>query len=336
MLHHARWGAIHEPGASYQSQNPADESDFSMSINSLGFRNPEIGKARDDTFRMVFMGDSFTEGYGVELEDGLVAQAGRQFEERSPEAKVEVINTGIRGGSPSTYWRQLDRILALDPEGIVIVAFDNDLSDDFHYSSDWDHIRADANRLSQKLPFESRLVQMLAELGVRARRTWAVGRSESIVGGTETRSTEIIYGSGTIATDPVGFYVRPDLWEVHWKWSRGYLEKIADETSERGIELAIVYIPCPQIGIHGDCCAGLYPVAEGKRPGEENPFRDWLEAFAGERQLPFIDVSKAFLALEAEGDSELVYELANGHLNPRGNAIVGELVHERLQRWVQE
>lgn len=336
MLYHPRWGAIHEPGASYRSQNAADKSDFGMSINEQGFRNPTIGNSSDDTFRMIFIGDSFTEGYGVEVQDGLVAQTGLQFEKHLPQANVEVINTGIRGGSPSTYRRQLERYLALDPDGLVLVAFDNDLADDFYYSSDADYIRADAYGLIQRLPFESRLIEMVAELGVRARQQWATKRGEAIVGGMKLRAAEPIYGSGTVDTDPLGFYVHPDLWEPHWQWTRKYLTAIAKESSQRELPLAIVYIPCPQTGIHGDCCSDLYPVAEGKRPGEDSAYRDWLREFASTWDLPFVDVSRTFLELEAAGDEELVFDLSNGHLNARGNALVGELVRMALQDWVNE
>ena len=98
------------------------------------------------------------------------------------------------------------------------------------------------------------------------------------------------------------------------------------------LALVLVYIPGPQSGIHGDCCAGIYPVEPGRRPGEASAFGDWLRAFAAERDLPFVDVHAAFLALDAEGDDQPVYEIANGHLNARGNGIVADLVDEALRR----
>jgi len=331
-----RWGPIHEPGADYVSESPTGGQSFRMSINSHGFRNPEIPAASAGRFRIAFIGDSFTEGYGVEFEEGFVALSERALQERVGDSEVETINMGMRGGSPSTYWRQLERTLELSPDGLVLVAYDNDLSDDFHYSYSLDPIRSDVYRAIDWLPFDSRLVETFAEIFVRARYERALSRSEEIVGGQPLRASEWNFGAGTVDADPVGFYARPGLWERHWATSRDYLARIATEVASRGVKFAIAYIPCPQIGIHGDCCQGLYPVAEGKRPGEENVFRDWLRELAAEQDVPFIDVSEKFLELEALGDQELVYLPDDGHLNERGNAIVADVIADRLRGWVDE
>lgn len=334
MLYHPRWGVIHEPGSSYRSRNPAEGSDFGMQINSLGFRGPELIEPRGDRSRFVFVGDSFTEGYGVEVQDGLVAQTEQRFRENGLGDEVELVNAGIRGGAPWTYRVQLDRTLSLDPDGVVLVAYDNDLADDFYYSVDWDQLRAGVYGRIAGLPFESRLLEMVAELWVRAKRRWAVARAEALVGGPELRAPSYVFGSGRIQEDPLGFYADPEGWKPHWERSRAHLAEIADRVRARGVRLAIVYIPGPQSGIHGDCCTELYPTAGGKLPGEDSPLRDWLEEFAAERDLPFVDLHARLLQLQREGDRQPVYDLSNGHLNVRGNGLVADLVYEVLQGWV--
>jgi hypothetical protein len=308
-----------------------------MEINKFGFRNAEISEKKpDDTFRAAFMGDSFTEGYGVEVDDGIVAKSEKRFRDHHPNTNFEFINAGIRGGAPTTYRRQLDRFLALSPDALALVSYDNDLADDFYDSVYWDNIRGNVYNKIQRLPFQSRLVEMAGELFIRALRTRAVERGEEIVGGPELHATEIVFASGKVEEDPVGFYARPEAWKVHWQWTRERLDDIADTAESRGIKFAVAYIPCPQAGIHGDCCAGWYPLAEGERAGEDNPFRDWLREFTLDRQLPFIDIGAKFLELEAAGDSEMVFELANGQLKVRGNRLFAELLYETPQSWAPQ
>ena len=97
-----------ENGAYFAYPHPRDKTDFGMEINKFGFRNAEISEKKpDDTFRAVFMGDSFTEGYGVEVDDGIVAKSEKRFRDHHPNTNFEFINAGIRGGAPTTYRRQI-------------------------------------------------------------------------------------------------------------------------------------------------------------------------------------------------------------------------------------
>src|SRR3989338_4161204 len=112
----------------------SSEFEVGYSINSLGFRDGEhpVGKV-NGTFRILVLGDSYTEGYGVEaaqrfsglLEAMLNNGSGRRY---------EVVNMGVASYSPILEYLVLrDKGLALEPD-LVILNYDwRDASNDYSY-----------------------------------------------------------------------------------------------------------------------------------------------------------------------------------------------------------
>lgn len=90
-------------------------------INSLGFRGPEValGAARP---RVLFIGDSFTYGDGVDEESTLPARVARRLGRRA-----EVLNGGVAGSTIVDQRLFLKRMLALRPRMVVLVYSENDL-----------------------------------------------------------------------------------------------------------------------------------------------------------------------------------------------------------------
>lgn len=70
-------------------------------LNSKGLRSPEYDYARQPgTFRVLFLGDSFTEGYDVEAEDLFTTIIEKELHSQlGSESNVEVINAGTGGYS---------------------------------------------------------------------------------------------------------------------------------------------------------------------------------------------------------------------------------------------
>lgn len=90
--------------------------------NRQGLRNREVGPKAPGAFRILAVGDSFTEGAGVEAEEawpqvleGLLA--------RATSRPVEVVNAGVGGWDPFQYAQFFEkRGLDLEPD-LVIVGF---------------------------------------------------------------------------------------------------------------------------------------------------------------------------------------------------------------------
>jgi hypothetical protein len=100
---------------------------YVVSTNSLGFKDRAARTVplRGSQPRVLFIGDSFTEGLGVPYEDTFVGVIG----DRLGDAGIEVLNAAVMSYSPLIYWRKLkhwieDRGLHVDHVVVYI-----DLSD---------------------------------------------------------------------------------------------------------------------------------------------------------------------------------------------------------------
>ena len=96
--------------------------------NSLGFKDARVRDvpAVGDTKRILLIGDSFTEGVGLEFEQtfaGMLYAAGQQRKE-----KIEFLNAGVISYSPTIYYKKIKYLLDAGLKFDEVVVF-SDLSD---------------------------------------------------------------------------------------------------------------------------------------------------------------------------------------------------------------
>ncbi len=120
------------------------------STNSHGIRGKEFTDEKPaDTYRILFLGDSITFGWGVEDEDAYPAVVEKYLSQALKKDKyqrVEVVNAGFTdGNSPDTYYLYYKEIGASYHPDLVIANFHppNDISDIQDHS--WDKV--DENNL---------------------------------------------------------------------------------------------------------------------------------------------------------------------------------------------
>ncbi len=121
------------PGAS--GRYKTTEFDVAYSINSLGLRDREISRAKPaGTRRILMLGDSFTEGDGVEYEETFAAGLQRMLDTTDLPARWEVINGGVGSYAPMVEYLYLcDGGLALQPDLVVLNLDLSDFFDDLGY-----------------------------------------------------------------------------------------------------------------------------------------------------------------------------------------------------------
>lgn len=115
------------------------EFDYQFYTNSLGIRGKEIDKNnKNNNFRILMVGDSMTFGWGVEDNETipfyLEQLANEEFNTRSINNKIEVINAGMASGfSPDTYYLYLkNKGFDLNPNLVIVNFFvRNDIYDLF-------------------------------------------------------------------------------------------------------------------------------------------------------------------------------------------------------------
>jgi lysophospholipase L1-like esterase len=108
-----------------------DEFDVRVVTNSLGFRDERLPSPKPaGTLRIVALGDSFTQGYGVEEADAYPRRLEVLLAPRVPDRRVEVVNLGVPGTSPRDYIAHLrDPGLAYHPDVVLVGVMANDVQD---------------------------------------------------------------------------------------------------------------------------------------------------------------------------------------------------------------
>jgi lysophospholipase L1-like esterase len=136
----------------YSGRLASAEFDTTVRINSRGYRDDEFAAEKDDAFRVVAVGDSFTFGWGVDANQTYASRLEELLSRRVPSRRIEVINAGFAAGySPDTYYLYVKREgLALKPDLVVVgVYVGNDLDSAAAFENEW--LEQDAEGLPLKI-----------------------------------------------------------------------------------------------------------------------------------------------------------------------------------------
>lgn len=112
--------------------NPqTNEFNTEYKINSLGLRDYEFNLTKDK-YRILMLGDSFTEGVGVNIDNTIAKKLEKFLTEKGYD--VEVINSGVSSYSPILeYLYFKNEGYKLKPD-LVVLDFDiSDIQDDYNY-----------------------------------------------------------------------------------------------------------------------------------------------------------------------------------------------------------
>jgi lysophospholipase L1-like esterase len=96
------------------------EFNFTASTNSLGFRDREFSLEKSAAFRVEAIGDSFTYGWGVNLDDSWPKVMEADLRKRGVD--VEIANLGSPGASPVEYADIAEKAVPLLKPDLLVVA----------------------------------------------------------------------------------------------------------------------------------------------------------------------------------------------------------------------
>lgn len=225
----------HIPGARYTQTRAGYAVDYS--INSLGFRGPEVlGEGRQ---RLLIIGDSIVEGQGSEFDATFTYLIGEWLGQEG----WEVINAGVQGASPIYYAANLDRYLALGPTAVLMVLYENDLHEDRKRERDYFDLSL-FDDINSRLQVESGggLLRR-SRLRTVLRRFWrryTKSELEHLIRRNRDRPGPHREGLSIFRKKrvplPLGFV------DDQWQMSRPYLDFTLDEFQQREVTVGVVYI----------------------------------------------------------------------------------------------
>jgi len=92
-----------------------------VSLNSLGFRDREIGPKNANRYRIAIIGDSFTFGNGIEEPERF-----SNLLQKSLGPQYEVLNFGRPGNNMPDHLKELDLALKFSPDFVLLQLYEND------------------------------------------------------------------------------------------------------------------------------------------------------------------------------------------------------------------
>jgi len=338
-------------------------------FNSLGIRGPEYDpEKRAGVARVLFLGDSFTEGYTVEF-DRLFSQVMAAQLGRALGREVEAINAGVRAYSTDQellMWRRLGRHHR--PDITVLLFHDNDI----HYNTQARaaallprdpsantlelyrafkplfEVTADSVRLTnvptpRAPPAESSRspASEPPRRGVRAWLTDEIRLFRAARAAAPASFRRALAGLGLVA--PERAEVTWAEWEVYrreytpeteraWQVTEALLAQMAVEVADAGGEFVVFYVPMS---------ASLYADKRDEvrrkygmddREWDFDRVRDELARVCRERGIALVPPE----LFEAEVDSaeERLYLRRDGHWSVAGHRSVATVIANYLESFV--
>jgi len=309
-----------------------------FATNSLGLRDREYRRPKPPaTFRILMLGDSFTEGGGLVLEDTVAKRVERALEAWGC-GVYEVVNAGTASYSPILEYLRLQEVAPILEPDLVVLNFDmTDVHDDVIRTATAEldprglprAVRSDPVReTAMLLPppprwlgTPGRALHRLA-LYQTFRRSragqWALGPVK-----ITPESLEAAGLVGDLVHDPIAITRDgefPDLVRG-WTLTERYLLGIRDLARGRGAALVVVLYPHPYQVSADESREGRRQLGAG--PGlytSSRPF-ERLEALGRREGFPVVNLTPLFRARQAEGP---LFRADDIHHTPAGAAVFAE------------
>jgi len=279
--------------------------------NSLGFRDRAVREVslRSTRPRIVFIGDSFTEGVGVRYEDSFVGRVDKALGPRG----VEVLNAGVISYCPIIYFRKVKHLLedvGLEFDALVVYIDIGDIQDEVTYKLD-----AEGNVRSRPV---RRVQELAADQQHGGRGFYRFPRLKkfldrnSLLGSHAYVALERLFpmegnraGLWTVHDDAFLAYGREGL-----ELAREDMDRLAALLRARGIRLTVAVYPWPDQIRHHDL------------KSKQAAF--WSE-WAAARGAGFIDYFPRFIgAAPADEVLDRYYIPGDVHWSEEGHRVIAD------------
>ena len=320
------------PGS--RGRSVTGEWDVEYRINSLGLRDKEFPAGKPEgAYRILVLGDSFTEGYGVQASERFTSVLQKALE--GGKKDYEVINAGVASYSPLLEYLYLkEKGLALEPDMVILFYDLGDLRDDLEYENitvfDDAGLPLECAPLKRVRAFSDNPVERFL---VRHSRFYLYVENRVNKQLYKMRKTDAARSpGGDDAADFDRFVAfkedNEDLIARLWVRSRKYLDLIDGLLKDSGVTfiLAIYPIAVEIDGMEWSDGRGEYGFEAGKvYPAPE--IAGIIKKYAEEKGIKFIDL---YPYMAASGQKPLYFAF-DGHFTPKGHEVMGKGLYEELR-----
>jgi len=307
------FGWFHIPGRSGWHRTP--ELQVPVTINSLGLRDVERDYEKPEgVFRILLLGDSFTEGLQVPLEQTFGVQLEQVLNQQSLKT-VEVLNAGVSkfGTDNELLFYQYEGI-KYQSDLVILLFFYNDVHDNVEDP----YFTLEDGKL---IPVEPKPLQPLGPLGELSGWLWdhfEFFRLLKIVGSV----LQVAVQTGGKIGDPIeAIFLAEATAEMEYAWSltSALMGKIEHETAVHGAQFLLV-------GIADRDALSPRDDSLGEQLGSVN---QRLAEISRDNRLDYVDLLPGFQDSFLL-DGEVLFWPGDGHWNATGHRLAAEIVSKYL------
>jgi lysophospholipase L1-like esterase len=307
-----RGGLIRPYKANAKADLIAEEFRVRYSINEFGYRDKR-GRSFDNNQgrqRVLLLGDSFTEGYGVELDQ----RYSQILDNKWPD--IELWNTARMGSSPLFYVYQLRQLLPkLKPDLVLVQLFDNDLNENNLRYAKYDE-RGRLGPLPDKLKPSDSYFDNLPELALHT--AWKRLRRKMkgkalprlfVKPGAAVSKQSLVFKAAPDQAQVFNFYEAKELpqWRDRFQKQERLLRQLINEFRQQSPQSQLLFLYVPHI------------IAFSK---SNNPHSRLIEKLCLELKVPFIDSTDIFKGRAQK--PEYYYYSKDLHWNARGHSLIAK------------
>lgn len=327
---HAELGWSHTPGK--EGHWTVGEDRIHIKINSKGLRDKEYAYRKEEgTFRILVLGDSFTEGFQVPLEDTFCKVL--ECELNRDVGKYEVINAGFAGAGTDYELLFLKREgYKYSPDLVIIGFFGNDIFDNYRSKSVLE---------TKNAPLEYEKKSLIIHVKkFLAQNSCAYNYFGYTLPKHVPFLAKVLMELGLISFQPIDspggvnqlHYLvfakeyGPE-WKKAWEVTQVLISEIRKESENHGSHLAVVSIPFRE-QVYEDVWQSrlLKPEMNKGEWDLDKPDR-LLARFLDDAGIPFLQLLPYF---KKAADKSKLYHSEDGHWNVEGHHLAGQVIYNWL------
>lgn len=297
-------------------------------INSKGLRDKEYSyEKKEGTFRILVLGDSFTQALQVRLEDTFCKIL--ESELNKTEERCEVINGGFAGVGTDyelTFYKHEGYKYC--PDLVIIAFFANDVFD--NYRSKGVLNDGKATTVYEKKGLVVSIKQFLAE------NSCAYNYFGYTLPAQIPKFSKILMKLGLLSSQPIDEGQRADQylvftqnygteWQKAWDITMVLLLELRQEAENRGSNLGVISIPFREQVSEDLWRTKVLDPEKGELSWDVDKPDRILAEFLNDARVPFLPLLPAFR--KAAGKGQLYYSEDN-HWNREGHRIAAQVVYE--------
>lgn len=316
--YHPRRVYTHKPLASGSYEIPRKNEPplyIPYTYSSIGLKDREYEKKKEDEFRIIILGDSFTEGSTQDSDHTICRQLEDRLNQLYPERRVTVINMGTSGYGP---WQERDQLneigFSLEPDLILFQVFlgndiDNTLAKQgkfaLAYNTKWREIYLDISQMGTTLGAVDSWMSHHSQLYYQLKEMIWPTRIKSPISEKRTPGMEVNLKEWYPLLD--------EGWDNMQEDMRG----IKHDCEDHHVPIMIFNVPLLDI-LRVDKIPAIYDPEKDQR---------LIKEFALHEGIPYIDVASP---LRAQKDLFSMYYQMEGHLTSQGAHVVAMTIANAL------